>query len=319
MLLLQSGTVLKGEITQTTDEWVVTNPTRQVKVRKSDTLARGQSAADLYAWQREKLVSQPASIHNHLRLADWCLGQQLWMEASRELLDARQMNADSPQLRILERRLIQMSQNPAVQPKPRAIPKTTNNTHDDWQTIEESWKVSNEQAADFSRKIHPLLVNNCTTSGCHRTGSDNQYQLDISLRQGYGNAESNRRNMLSTLRTLDRDNPDGSVLLQAARGPHAGGQGLTGPHRDAWIAMLETWVEGVANANSLAKEQSAEPDNKEVVQVAQANNIQEASPNASDVSKQELHPTEQTFTPRDEFDPEIFNRLFRNNSDQSDQ
>lgn len=318
MLLLQSGAVLEGDITESTEEWIVTNPTRQLKVRKTDTLARGTSAQDLYRWQRKQLAGKAANLEFHLRLADWCLGQELWVEASRELLDAKQLNADSPQLRSLQRRLIQMSESANSRPelaKPTESGTVSNQVKIDWQAVEKSWRIDKEHAAQFARKIQPLLVNNCTTSGCHRAGSNNEYQLDISLRRGHSSTDSTRRNLLATLTTINQNKISESMLLEAARGPHAKWPGLTGRNRDAWIATLEDWVQSVTEVNKTPKEAITELAT-EPSDLSKGNLSQAASDKPSAVSNNQPMTTRQPFTPRDEFDPEIFNRLFRDGAGQ---
>ena len=318
MLLLQSGAVLEGEVTESTDEWIVTNPTGQMKVRKSDTLTQGRSAQDLYRWQRSQLIGKNGTLDFHLRLADWCLGQELWVEASRELLDAKQLNADSPQLRALQRRLIQMSESANSQSeaaRPIESESVSNQVKIDWHAIEQSWRIDKEQAAQFARKIQPLLVNNCTTSGCHRAASNNEYQLDISLRRGHSSTDSTRRNLLATLATINQEKVTESRLLEAARGPHAKWPGLTGRNRDAWIAMLEDWVRSVADSNQTSDKAVTELA-MEPSELAKKRSSQTDSNKSNAVSNDQPVASEQPFTPRDEFDPEIFNRLFRDGSDQ---
>jgi hypothetical protein len=72
----------------------------------------------------------------------------------------------------------------------------------------------------FANSIQPLLLNNCTTAGCHGAQSDAKFRL---LRLPPGRVPSRRltqRNLNATLEFIDHRNPDESPLLTVPAQPH---------------------------------------------------------------------------------------------------
>src|SRR6185312_8747028 len=114
-LVLRSGGVLVGQITQAGERYLVRGDKSQLDVAASQVLLVAKSLEDAYEQQRGQTPRPTAE--SHLVLAEWCLRYNLLDQAKRELADARQLDDHSPRLGLLERRL-------AVVLEPRAA--TTN-------------------------------------------------------------------------------------------------------------------------------------------------------------------------------------------------
>ena len=287
---------------------------------------------DAYLWLRAQQSSGAKSSDEHLDLAEWCIRHELWPEASRELLEARALAPDSERAGLVERRLMMLSQQPE-----RTVVAQATSAEPAERAVKES-EVTSELAPlprlpesgmeQFARRIQPLLVNNCTTGGCHASNASSSFPLDRSILYGYANARSTEANLRSTLLAIDTKEPGESPLLTAARGPHHGVTPLQGHHRAEWIARLELWTEQVARSNGwqpleeLPEETPAEGlAPKEGELILTGHEVEQPATPVDPLDKP-LAPAPvvrggliQAIEPRDEFDPEIFNRKYRRAED----
>src|SRR4030095_5245611 len=85
----------------------------------------------------------------------------------------------------------------------------------------------------FTRKVQPVLVNNCSTSGCHQSGGKQSVQFDRALLRGEANRRSTMHNLEAALALVDRAHPDQSPLLTVPRKKHGGTAGaIFGPRQE---------------------------------------------------------------------------------------
>ena len=101
--------------------------------------------------------------------------------------------------------------------------------------------VSDSSLETFARSVQPLLLNTCTTSGCHTRHQPGPMRLTRGSRTRGVDRHATLRNLEAVLLWVDRDHPMESRLLRAATTPHGTARvaPLTGAHRDGLIAWLE--------------------------------------------------------------------------------
>jgi hypothetical protein len=188
---------------------------------------------------------------------------------------------------------------------------------------------------DFTRRVQPILANNCTTSGCHRVDGPQQFQLNRDLLHGMANRRSTMRNLVATLNLVNKETPLESELLAQASAAHGGMEAPPLPlHQRELHQRLEEWVLLVSG------QKPAEPELPDasvvlagrggsrkggVVQVSgieaptlddnvtTANFDDVAMPDSA-AKRMRVGVQLKKWSPRDEFDPEIFNRLQGNQS-----
>lgn len=337
VVVLRSGGVLYGVVTQVDERYIVNRKHSSVDVPAAQVLLVAGSMEEAYQKQRGQLNSKltGATAENHLTLADWCLRYGMLHGAEQEIAAARKIDGRDPRVGLMERRL-------AVASKPKKqVAGAAAATDEDGETPAEQELRELEAKVEelpssvverFTRKVQPLLVNNCTASGCHRPGGTQSFQLDRAVLHGLSNRRITLRNLVATLELVNRNSPQQSNLVTVPRRMHGGmKRPVIGPRQENQLVLLFEWVGMVTQSNAFAVEplqmaatsdalpmpmpegvsfaDVAKPPNPRMVD----RNIQQAS--ATDPLEAMLPQGEVKFgadlrpwQPKDEFDPEIFNR-----------
>jgi hypothetical protein len=261
VVLLQDGGLLEGTVTKAVDWFVVGRANSQLQIATSRVLFIGHTLHEAYEYRLAN-TTQPTG-DAHLALAEWCLRYNLADEADRELETARRLGASEVRTALLERRLaatrLRLAQKAA--PTPNAVVQAAAEQEVP-ATI--SRDLPNGALETFTRKVQPVLVNNCTLSKCHGPGGAQAFQLNRAILRGESNRRTTMQNLAATLTLIDREHPEASPLLTVPRRTHGG---MTGPvlgvrqeqafkHLADWVALLappkSTTPAGTENAEPAA-------------------------------------------------------------------
>lgn len=343
VVVLRSGGVLHGAVTVAGDRYVVAAPNRTIDVQAQQVLLVASSIEAAYEQQHSQLPHDNNDAR--LRLAEWCLRYNLLTQAEQELADARSIDQFDPRLPLFERRL-------AVAKKPKSARSVyqTAIAVDDGKSAAELNELESV-AADlppgtverFTRKVQPLLVNSCTASGCHEAGGKQKFQLDRAVLHGLANRRITLRNLSATLAYVDRLSPPQSELLKMARRNHGGREhAATNPRLTAQLRQLGDWVELMAGTPAVpapfpeplvaaaAKsapeshplptipptflDRNVEPARHlEEIERDDKANFRESAEQLRPKAKVRFGAELRRWQPKDEFDPEIFNRASHTN------
>jgi hypothetical protein len=250
VLLLQDGGVLEGQVRREGTWYIVTRGGGQMQVSAVRVIHTCRSMNEAYEYRRQQ--SSESNTEAHLTLADWCLRYNLLTEAGRELGQARELDASHPRLALLERRLAKAEEPPSTSkpaPAPAKIatspavksPSPTSATSQTPSTVTSD--VPDAALELFARKVQPILVNSCTTSGCHQPGGPQSFQLDRAVLRGENNRRSTIRNLEAALALIDLDQPDKSPLLTIPHQRHGGmAAPIFGPRLEPAYKNLAGWV-----------------------------------------------------------------------------
>ncbi|QDT68305.1 hypothetical protein MalM25_12260 [Planctomycetes bacterium MalM25] len=332
VVLLHNGSLLEGRIEWASESLTLHKPGGALRLRKGDVRHTADSALAVYELLRTETTAGGATADTHLVLADWAIVNSLWPQAARELLDARQLDPRSRRLELLENRLDELTRpkpasSPRAQPVAESTPQPEGRSVSNDSFAGETPRMPQGSLEHFTRRVQPIVLNGCATSGCHRGGEGDPFPLDIGLLHGRGTARATRQNLETVLAAIDLGSPSRSPLLQAARGPHAGVTPLAGPRQADLLAQLEAWVQGVGRLN--AEEVPAPPAVLETGMIAavQPQPLPEVDEPIIDPAVQPATYEALPFTPpqrgvrltrvqpRDEFDPALFNERFRRPED----
>jgi hypothetical protein len=223
----------------------------------------------------------------------------------------------------------------AEAPKPtgaRSVGSTTVGSRQLEETLEKLPKGSVEK---FSVTIQPMLINRCGANGCHGPAAKSSFHL---LRPAAGQMMTKRftqRNLFTVLQFMDKDEPEGSPLVTIPQERHGGAQSPVFDKRSrhqlddliAWAKHLSPKPPQVSLPSSVGPMQTllSQPDStqrKPAVEQAGGKSPPSTSPRAEKGESRRPRaprlppPTDEKtepgsredFTPRDPFDPEIFNR-----------
>ena len=346
VVLMHNGSLVEGETRQENGAVFVSGPGSEIRLREADVATVVRSPEEAYTWLRNQRDTNNRTAGDCLRLAEWCLRQGMWTEASQELADARRLAPRSERVALIERRLKLLTQPPVHQSPAHQSPAHQSPVHQspvqgsavqlasaEEPLAEEPLQVPKDIPQEetlilprkgleyFTRRIQPLLVNNCTTSGCHACTGEGRFELDRRLLHGYANARSTQHNLRSILAAIDTENPSESPLLTAARGPHHQVMPFQGNRRDEWLARIEAWITAVAAAQPQVMTEPV-PIESAVVQASHEQPVDETVTETIQTSDAKLRAAKLTVggaltaaRPRDEFDPEIFNRKYRRPED----
>lgn len=330
LVVLRNGNVLRGTVEKAGDHWRVISAGTELHLRTADVDFLCESIEAAYATYRARLA--PPSAIGHLQLAAWCVRHELWGAAQVELAAARLLEPNHPRLAILNQtaaHLQQMAESKPPTPAPLGE-KSADAVVQTGLNAEQVTELPEGALEDFTRRVQPILVNNCTTSGCHRVDGPQQFQLNRDLLHGMANRRSTMRNLAATLQLVDVGLPLESDLLARASAAHAGMETPPLPvHQRELHKRLEEWVLLVSGKQAL---EEVSPDEAvQLAAVAAGQSGEMVLTNAAALSEidDEVIPAKfdeealsaasapkplrigvqlKAWAPRDEFDPEIFNR-----------
>lgn len=327
VLVLRNGNVLAGAIGRHGDEYQIRQGNATLRVPTEQVERFAASLGEVYEARRAAIAG--ATPEAHLALADWCLRVKLFDEAARELLDVRTLDAGHPALRGAELRLQQLLAGQQASHESATLPKEMLPGEPALEPTAPPMAVSSDVQVQFVRNIQPLLINNCTSGGCHHADSDRPFRLDRWALRGNGDAELVRRNLAAVLGQLYASDPSASPLVQFGRKPHgqaAGGRPtvLTAHQATLLIAWLNEaagvkpaeppaeprWIEPGATATA---SRPFSPDVYPTDEILNGMSLEELQLAAQataeeDAAAESSESSEKRFVPRDAFDPEIFNR-----------
>jgi hypothetical protein len=242
IVVLRDGGVLSGRATLSGERYVLARGTGEVLIPVNNVMLIAASLEDAYQQRRQRL-GQPTA-EEHLILAEWCLRCDLNAHAERELVDARALDAHDDKLMMLERRLALAKERSEKQAAAPATSRPRPTESQLTERVQTALSDLPEGAVElFTRRVQPVLVNSCTTTGCHQSGGAEKFQLDRAILRGLSNRRSTMNNLAEALALVDREQPQLSLLLTMPRRTHGGmKRPVFGPRQDAAFRHLEEWV-----------------------------------------------------------------------------
>ncbi|MEZ5951073.1 MAG: hypothetical protein R3C12_18040 [Planctomycetaceae bacterium] len=177
------------------------------------------SLTEAYRQQRDAMTRPTAE--QHTRLANWCMQQQLFEEAERELQSALKLQ---PQ-HLPAHRLIEQLKGR----KPRDsdfINKEQQQQMDDLLIKMEFSPgrplggLDASLAKDFATRIEPLLLNSCANASCHGQTAENSFRLTPKWNLRGNTRHITDQNLAAVLQQLDLKNPERSPLIAKLDGQH---------------------------------------------------------------------------------------------------
>ena len=245
VLVLRTGRVLRGEITQVGDRFIIA-------IGDSDEIAVPAASVDLHCQnldeayrRRSERISRVATASAHLALADWCLSNELLPQAAEQLLAAQQLEPKNAEVARFERRL-QVAARQGEGPAPaRPTPTPSGSVKLEQQVDLDQFArgLPSGTMEQFTSGIQPLLVNRCGASACHGPNAGSTFRL---ARPAAGRLAARRltqRNLYAALQYVDKEKPLSSPLIRQATLAHGKSrQAPIDPRETESLRQLANWL-----------------------------------------------------------------------------
>jgi len=313
VLLLRNGQVMAGQIALAGDVYCVALPHGEIRVKAIDVEFCCRDLEDGYWRKRAQL--RAGNVDDHLRLAGWCLKHELLGHAGRELAHAMAADPAHPTIELLERRLSSANSRPRPASTTARTAEETANTAPSREELDRMILAMPAGTVEtFIQTVQPLLLNNCTSIGCHGPTSKTQLRLTRSSISTAPSRRLTQRNLHATLQCIDPKQPMASRLLTTPIGPHGTSKTAVFANRQSvQYERLAEWVRRVAAIRQPADDIAVVPAGKEVPpgdeNVSGIVFYQEDAADLQEPSIKRGAPLP-GYVPVDPFDPEPFNRQF---------
>lgn len=254
VLVLRTGRVMKGRIRTISTGWLVSTdrgnaviPFQQVHFDADDLNE---------AYLRLRIQNGRPTVASHLRLAEWCLSQNILAEAARELRDALEKDPANETARLMldrvDTEIQRRSPKPAeTEPAQDVILLTEREPEHQTEEVRSLSGLSPDTAREFVASIQPLLLNKCGNARCHGSAATNEFQL-TRLRGGASNSRVvSERNLAAVLRHTQPEQDGASRLMKIVRGSHAGQTIFNGRYGAVQMQTLQQWIKNAVEELNL--------------------------------------------------------------------
>ena len=215
LLLLRNGQALEGQINRSGDVYRIALSDGEIRVKAADVEFVCTDYEEGY--QRKRAAIPIGSLRDHLDLAQWCQQHKLYDHAAAELADAAAIAPANPMVGFLQRRL-QMSTEPLPDPPKTETSRDNSISNEELDRMVRG--LPHKAIENFTQTVQPLLMNNCTTSGCHGPQSENGLRLQRIPQDLPAGRRLTQRNIYAVLQYVNRDNPLASRMLTVPTAPH---------------------------------------------------------------------------------------------------
>ncbi|MEW4456116.1 hypothetical protein AB1L30_25855 [Bremerella sp. JC817] len=350
VLVLNNGNAMRGLITQEGEFYsLAINEDSIIRLPAERVAFACKSMEEAYLRQKARVGT--TALRHHVELANWCLGLDMWEEATYHHEIALRSGPNHPDVVRLDRRYqvkLEERQNPNKVEQvhftqPVARPEVDMHVEQASASEEMEPTLSPDVVRYYTSTVQPILLNSCSASLCHASNSENEFKL-----VQFENVRSiprrmTIRNMNAVLDYINYDQPLQSKMVTHSSSRHGDGQSPNlSPEQ---FTSIRNWVVAVsrgprptrtaidssvmpASFNAPAETPKAlmQPNQTPVKPLPSApvNPIFGGNANASQGGLQRPFrsmpqkgaPVKEAPEVRDEFDPELFNRKYHPNREE---
>jgi hypothetical protein len=282
VLVLRTGRVMKGRIKKISTGWLVSTNRGNAVIPFEQVHFDSNNLNDAYL--RLRLQNGRPTVASHLRLAEWCLSQNILAEAARELRDALEKDPANETARLMLNRVDneihrRMPPEPETEEPTDVVILTERAVEVAATEVRSLSGLSPDSARKFVASIQPLLLNKCGNARCHGTVAKNDFKL-TRLRTGASNSRIvSEKNLAAVLNDLQPKPNAEPRLLKIIRGTHAGQTIFNGRYGAVQMQTLQAWM------NNAAKELSIELGSTQQTAFSNRSPASTLPPSASDDSQ----------------------------------
>ena len=246
ILVLRTGRVMQGHIKTISTGWLVSTDRGNAVIPFEQVHFDADDLNEAYL--RLRIQNGSPTVASHLRLAEWCLSQNILAEAARELRDALEKDSSNETARLMLDRVDTEIRRRAPVPQDveqaqDVVLMTTEQAPEyEADEVRSLSGLSPETAREFVASIQPLLLNKCGNARCHGAAAENDFQL-TRLRSGASNSRLiSEKNLAVVLNDLRPGENGTARLLEVVRGSHAGQTIFNGRYGAGQMQTLQQWM-----------------------------------------------------------------------------
>lgn len=329
VVILNNMQLLKGAVSRSPNGFVVEHAAGRLVIPPDEVRVIGKDLPDAYRRMIESYPEPTAATHYHLALWGWS-HHVLKEEARNQLVMALDRDPDHEAARTMlkridDQKLAERRRAAESKPKPKE-PRIVNGI--ELPEVESLAGLSRETAAQFTRRIQPLLINKCGNASCHGPQTPTDFQLEQIRGTGSASRMHTERNLAVVLAQIDQNRVNSSPLLTVPMGSHGGlNKSLFfGPTGERQLEMLKAWARSASKelnhdqqiAGKRPSAMGAKPSFPATIQASlkedEADGPEEQPGALAAVGERadrdEPEEIEEDVDAEDAFDPEAFNRRY---------
>lgn len=244
VVVLNDGRVFSGTLQPVGGGYRVNQKTGYVIVPFDQVRLTSKSLPEAYKTLRESI--QKPSTEDHLRLAEWCLENNLIGQARTEVTQALALEP----LRQEARNLLQKIDGELESDAPAKKPPTAM-TADGFLIRPDQTHagISPDLHREFIQRIQPLMMNKCGNAHCHGSATKTSFEIASARRVSHKSRSASDDNLFEVLTLIDPNQPRQSRLLLEPATPSTHHKDLfLGPLGNQHYRMLEAWITKVAKS-----------------------------------------------------------------------
>lgn len=260
VLLLERDRIMQGRVSASKESYQVhQDAAGVVVVPKAQVRFHGPDLRSVYVFLLDGLPKD-ATADDHMKVARWCITYKLMSEARFELQKALEMDPSREDIR----RNISILDSHVKRPPPAAKSSRSLTPaerrarayglgNDDVETLA---GLSREAGQQFTTRIQPILIHNCTNSACHGPLAEHPLKFSIVRAGSTASHAVSEKNLLALMKYVDCDRPKSSPFWKILVTNH-GAQGssiFTGSKGPQQLQACKDWVRSLAINEELEEE-----------------------------------------------------------------
>lgn len=268
-VLLKNDNVLFGQAYQVGEFVLVrTSENGQVKLPRKSVACWADSPQSLYQFRVDQRESDDISAQ--LRDVKWCIQNDFYDLASRELDSIRQVAPNHPEVHTFSQQLHRLTTKPKT---PAAfVPAATPPVEVQQASFDgkELAPVDLATLQGFAKHVQPTLINRC--GNCHSQSAGQKWSLTLPTPGSRPSSQITRDNLAATLPFVLGETAEQTELFVRSTTAHGGGAAPLNPRTAKAIRTFKGWLELALRSQPAADEVS-----NPVAQVATNTPMQEST------------------------------------------
>ncbi|MCA9263074.1 MAG: hypothetical protein KDA60_04475 [Planctomycetales bacterium] len=224
-------------------------------VDRNQVLFAGPDLTAVYEFKKENFDSQDA--HQQLKMAEWCLAQNLFDEAEDHIGQGRQLGQPHEAERLAERlHVLKHAGRDITDGEPNESPSSSElpvaSKLVDAERMGESNMSREEILESFNRQVQPVLLRSCGSAHCHGYASESNFRIRRPPRSVRPNRSITMHNLAQAKlqlgqfdtadESIDSDEDDELPLVHWAVTAHGGVSSSPVAAKSRQHELLESWA-----------------------------------------------------------------------------